>query len=207
MRTEPISSLNNPDSTELFWHAIYTRHQHEKMVAHLLASKGLETFLPLYAAAHRWKDRTKVVSLPLFPCYVFLKARGDRPLNILTTPGVHLIISSAGRPLTIPEKEIEDLRLVVGSGAPMQPHRLLQRGDRVRVKAGSLAGLEGILIRHKNVCRVILSVEILGKSAAVEVDALLLERVKSNRPEQSSGAHSAAVVPWHIRSDRLEIAS
>jgi transcription antitermination factor NusG len=118
-----------------------------------------------------------------------------------------MIVSSAGRPLTIPEKEIEDLRLVVGSGAPMQPHRLLQRGDRVRVNAGSLTGLEGILIRHKNVCRVVLSVEILGKSAAVEVDALLLERVKTNRAEQSSGAHSAAFVPWDMRSDRLERAS
>lgn len=207
MGTKLISSPNNPDSAELLWHAVYTRHQHEKTVAQLLASKGLETFLPLYAAAHRWKARTKVVSLPLFPCYVFLKASSDRPLNILTTPGVHMIVSSAGRPLTIPEKEIEDLRLVVGSGAPMQPHRLLQRGDRVRVKAGSLTGLEGILIRHKNVCRVVLSVEILGKSAAVEVDALLLERVKTNRAEQSSGAYSAAFVPWDMRSDRLERAS
>jgi transcription antitermination factor NusG len=195
MRTELSVSLNKPDTAELFWHAVYTRHQHEKMVAQILASKGLETFLPLYAAAHRWKDRTKVVSSPLFPCYVFLKARGDRPLNILTTPGVHGIVSSAGRPLTIPGNEIEDLRLAVGSGAPMQPHRMLMRGDRVRVKAGSLTGLEGILIRHKNVCRVILSVDILGKAAAVEVDALLLERVKSNPAEQSSGAHLSGSSP------------
>jgi transcription antitermination factor NusG len=205
MRIEPISSHKNLESAELFWHAVYTRHQHEKMVSQLLASKGFETFLPLYATAHSWKDRTKIVSLPLFPCYVFLKASGDRPLNILTTPGVHMIVSSAGRPLTIPGKEIEDLRLAVGSGAPMQPHRLLKRGDRVRVKAGSLAGVEGILLRHKNVCRVILSVEILGKAAAVEVDALFLERVKSDRSEKSCGSRPAAVAQWGTRGDRLEI--
>lgn len=207
MRIEPNSSYKNSESAELLWHAVYTRHQHEKMVSHLLASKGFETFLPLYAAAHRWKDRTKIVSLPLFPCYVFLKVRGDRLLNILTTPGVHTIVSSAGRPLTIPGKEIEDLRLAVRSGAPIQPHRLLNRGDRVRVKAGSLAGVEGILLRHKNVCRVILSVEILGKAAAVEVDALLLERVKSDRLEKSCRSRSAAVTHWDTRGDRLEIAS
>src|SRR5256885_6638245 len=74
--------------SQLDWYAIYTRHQHEKTVARILTSKGFETLLPLYSVAHRWKDRTKLLSLPLFPCYVFLKGGAERRLDIMTTPEI-----------------------------------------------------------------------------------------------------------------------
>src|SRR2546430_13565952 len=83
--TSTDSHASHLDS-QLDWYAIYTRHQHEKTVAGILASKGFETLLPLYSAAHRWKDRTKLLSLPLFPCYVFIKGGLERRLDILTTP-------------------------------------------------------------------------------------------------------------------------
>jgi transcription antitermination factor NusG len=161
------------------WYAIYTRYKHEKTVAQILTRKGLETFLPLYASAHRWKDRTKLVSLPLFPCYVFLKDGLDRRLDIVTTPGFHALVSAAGQPVAIPPDEIEAIRRAVESGARVNPHPFLKCGERVRVKCGPLTGVEGILVRMKNQCRLVVSVAMLGKAVAVEVDASAVER---NRP-------------------------
>jgi transcription antitermination factor NusG len=159
------------------WHVLYTRHQHEKTVAQILTGKGFEILLPLYSAARRWKDRTKLLSLPLFPCYVFLRGGLNRKLDIMTTPGIHALVSTGGQPATIPIAEIEAIRQVVEGGVRVEPHPFLKCGDRVRVKCGPLAGIEGILIRKKNLYRLVLSVEMLGKSAAVEIDASLVERV------------------------------
>jgi len=176
-------SITSPDSDicESPWYAIYTRHQHEKMVAQILTSKGFEAFLPLYATSHRWKDRTKALSLPLFPCYVFLKGGIERRLQIITTPGIYGLVSSGGQPAAIPTFEIEAIRRVVESGARMETHPFLKCGNWVRVKCGPLAGIEGILVRKKNVSRLVLSVEILGTAAAMEVAAFQVEAVTSTR--------------------------
>jgi transcription antitermination factor NusG len=114
------------------WYALHTRHQHEKMVAQNLASKGFETFLPLYATTHNWKDRTKALSLPLFPSYVFLKGGLGRRLHIVTTPGIHGIVSFGGQPAIIPDYELEAIRRVVESGARVDAHPYLKCGDLVR---------------------------------------------------------------------------
>jgi transcription antitermination factor NusG len=169
------------DAAVTAWHAVYTRHQHEKTVAQILTSKGFETLLPLYQSARCWKDRTKVISLPLFPCYVFVKASCERRLDILTTAGIYAFVSSAGWPIPIPAVEVEALRLAVENGARLEPHPFLKSGDLVRIKHGPLAGIQGILVRKKNVHRLVLSVEMLGKAAALEVDALLIERLNSER--------------------------
>ncbi len=174
----PIDSRDGyAHSSSSAWYAIYTRHQHEKTVARILTSKGFETLLPLYPSARRWKDRTKVLSLPLFPCYVFLKGGLERRLDIVTTPGIHALVSSAGQPAAIPPAEIEAIRRAVEGGARVEPHPFLKCGEWVRVKCGPLAGIQGILVRKKNLYRLVLSVEILGKAAAVEVDAFLVERL------------------------------
>src|SRR5208282_5286792 len=114
MLFEPKLALENPPYAPP-WYAIYTRHQHEKMVAQILTGKGFDTFLPLYSATHNWKDRTKVLSLPLFPCYVFLKGGIERRLQIITTPGMYGLVSSGGQPAAIPEVEIDAIRRVVES--------------------------------------------------------------------------------------------
>jgi len=167
------------------WHVLYTRHQHEKVVAQILNSKGFETLLPLYSTARRWKDRTKLISLPLFPCYVFLRGGLDRRLAVMTTPGVHAIVSTAGQPTPIPHSEIEAIRRVVEGGVHVEPHPFLKCGEWVRVKCGPLIGIQGILIRKKNVYRLVLSVELLGRAASVEVDAFLVERLDAmpSRPD------------------------
>lgn len=176
MQTASISPQDEPDCA-VGWHALYTRHQHEKIIAQSLSNKGIEVFLPLYNAVHQWKDRTKTLSLPLFPCYVFLRARNNRRLDILTTPGVHMFVTVAGQPALIDQSEIEAVRRVVECTLKAEPHPFLKYGDRVRVRSGPLAGIDGILLRKKGPSRLVLSVEMLEKSIAVEIDAFLVERI------------------------------
>jgi len=180
MPAEPLASTGS-ELLESPWYAIYTRHQHEKMVAQILTSKGFNTFLPLYATTHNWKDRTKALSLPLFPCYVFLKGGIERRLQIVTTPGIFGLVSSGGQPAAIPDVEIEAIRRVIESGTRVEAHPFLKCGNWVRVKCGPLAGIEGILVRKKNISRLVLSVEILGTAAAMEVAAFQVEAVNAPR--------------------------
>lgn len=154
------------------WCAVYTRHQHEKTVSEMLEAKGYEVFLPLYDSTRRWKDRRKVLSLPLFPCYVFVRGAIERRLPVLTTPGVHMIISRGERVATVPEIEIDAIRRTVRGQFRVEPHPFLRCGERVRVVRGSLEGVEGILTRKKNLYRLVLSVEMLAQSVAVEIDAI-----------------------------------
>ncbi len=179
------------------WYALYTRHQHEKTVAQILTSKGFEILLPLYSTANRWKDRTKVLSLPLFPCYVFLRGGLKRSLDVVTTPGVHAFVSSAGQPVALRVDEIEAIRRVVEGGARVEPHPFLKCGEWVRVKCGPLIGIQGILVQKRNLYRLVLSVEMLGRAVAVEVNAFLVERINVTPPRiggclaTQQGPHSA----------------
>jgi len=164
------------------WCAIYTRHQHEKTIAQILSAKGLEVFLPLYNATRRWKNRTIHLQLPLFPCYLFLRGIKERRLEVVTTRGIVSILGIHDEPTTIAESEIESVRRAVEWGSRVEPHPFLRCGDRVRVISGPLQGLEGILVRMKNLYRLVLSVEILERSAAVEVDVSAVERVGTRHP-------------------------
>lgn len=162
---------------ETAWYALYTKHQHEKNSVRLLCNKGFETLLPLYTSTRQWRDRTKIISLPLFPCYVFVKTDISRRLDLLNTPGIHSVVSSAGAPVSIPSREIEAIRRAVESGADVEPHPILQCGEEVRVVNGSLAGMQGKLLRKKNGNRLVVSIEMLGKAAAVEIDIRNVQRV------------------------------
>jgi len=159
------------------WWALYTRHQYEKAVAEMLSAKGFEVFLPLFGSIRRWKDRTKLLTLPLFPSYVFVRGKLDRRLQIVTTPGVHMILSCGEKLAVIPEAEIQAIRMSMGGMNQVEPHPFLKCGQRVRVKQGPLGGVEGILIRKKNMYRLVLSVEMLAQSVAVEIDAADVESV------------------------------
>jgi transcription antitermination factor NusG len=169
------------------WYAVHTRHQHEKNVARVLANKGFEAFLPLYTAVHRWKDRDKQLVLPLFPCYVFLRSPLERWQPVLTTPGVHSVLGFGGQHSMIPSWEIESIRRMVGSPLKAEPHPYLKCGDRIRVRAGALQGLEGILVRKKSIWKLLVSVEMLQRSVAVEVDASMVERLSSPKTESAAG--------------------
>ncbi len=163
------------------WYAVYTKHQHEKSATNFLTRKGFEVLLPLYRAPHRWKDRVQVVALPVFPCYLFLRTKLERKLEILQTPGVFWLVGNGGHASLMPNCEIESIRKITESSEWFEPHPYLKSGDRVRVLSGPLAGVEGILTRIKNRYRVVLSVELLQKAVAVEVDISAVERLESSR--------------------------
>jgi transcription antitermination factor NusG len=182
---KPVSQSTNEEPTA--WNAVYTRHQHEKSVADSLTRSGFEVFLPTYKVVRRRVDRKKQLSLPLFPCYVFLRSTFERRLQVLGTPGVRSVVSFASRPALIPNPEIDAIRKAVESKFGVEPHPFLECGSRVRVRSGPLADVEGILVRKKSSHRLILSAKLLGKSIAVELDASTVESLhKSPRPTGTS---------------------
>lgn len=167
------------------WFAVYTRHQHERKVASLLAEQDFETFYPTYNELHHWKDRKKEITLPLFPGYVFFRSPLERHAHVLFTPGVHFIVSTGRSPAAIPNDEIAGLRIASDERLPLEPFPFLNKGDRVRVTRGPLEGVEGLLARKKDALRLVLSIDILGRSAGVEIDA------RDVKPcEQGTGANS-----------------
>jgi transcription antitermination factor NusG len=163
------------------WYALYVAHQHEKRVAESLAAKRIEVFLPLYREVRQWSDRRKWLSVPLFPCYVFVESRLSRRMEMLTIPGVRGYVSFDSRPAEIPAGEIDALRRAVAH-SKIEPHPFLRHGDWVRVKSGAFAGIEGILVRKKGETRLVLSVEMLRKSASIEIDAAQTEKIWGTRP-------------------------
>jgi transcription antitermination factor NusG len=164
------------------WSALHTHYQHERKVEALLNAKGFETFLPTYESIRRWKDRTKRISEALFPGYLFVADVSERRLQVMTTPGVCAIVCVAGTPATIPGHEIEAIRKCVSDPAKVAPHPYLRGGDSVQVQSGPLVGVAGILVRIKDSFRLVVSVEILGRAAAVEIDASCVRKTNWRRP-------------------------
>lgn len=160
------------------WYAARTRSRHEKKIAEQLSGKGIDYFLPLYKAQHKWKDRIAKVDLPLFPGYIFVHfALRDR-LKVLEVPGVADLVTFQGEPARLPEQEIETLRQGLTTGVYAEPFPYLKVGRKVRIKGGSLRGLEGILERKKDdAFRVVISIDLIMRSVLVEVEMGDVERV------------------------------
>jgi transcription antitermination factor NusG len=134
-----------------------------------LEERRVESFLSLHRSWHRWKDRRQLVELPLFPSYVFVYMTLRERLRVLELPGVAALVTFQGRP-PLPELEIEALRRGLEHEIYAEPHPFLRVGHRVRVRGGSLAGTEGVLLRKKDKLRMVISLEVLMRSIAVEVD-------------------------------------
>jgi len=177
------------------WWVIYTRHQHEKVIAQQLTAKGFEVFLPLYQTTRQWKDRQKVLELPLFPCYVFIRGGLQRRLHVVTTPGVHMVLSRGEKVVMISEEEMESVRRAVEGPYRVEPHPFLKCGDRVRVKCGPLEGIEGILVRKKNVYRLVISVEMVNQAVAVELKSSDIEPLARTGYSDLDAAPSQAKKP------------
>jgi transcription antitermination factor NusG len=189
----PIFQTDDPGIREISpWWALYTRHQHEKVVANILQAKGFEVFLPLYESLRRWKDRSKLLSLPLFPCYVFVRGGHDRRLQVMTTPGIHMILYHGDNVAIIPEDEIQAIRKTIDGNFRVEPHPFLKCGERVRVIRGTMEGVEGILVRKKNLYRLVLSVEMLAHSVSVEISASDVEPLAPRSLEASFQAGQPA---------------
>jgi transcription antitermination factor NusG len=155
----------------LNWYAAYTRSHHEKSVARHLAHKGIECFVPLYRTRHAWSNnRSAELQLPLFPNYVFVRIRRQFLWSTLDTPGIYSVISRGSDPEPLPFEVIRQLQAGVEANS-LQPCTGTPLGTHVRITAGPFSGVSGILVRKKRGLRVILSVDVILKSVAVEVDA------------------------------------
>jgi transcription antitermination factor NusG len=172
------------------WFALQVRTRQEAGVAQQLNGQGYERFLPLYKLRKRWSDRIKEVDAPLFPGYLFCRFNPQDRLPILKTPGVIQIVGFNNGPAVVDESEIRSIQTLVATGAPHQPWPFLATGDRVRIESGPLLGLEGILIDVKRVHRLILSVTLLQRSVAVEIDSALVTAISPTRPRQAEKLNS-----------------
>jgi transcription antitermination factor NusG len=179
-----VAAVDSPPQ----WFAAYTTPRHEKHVAEMLAERNIESFLPLYRTVRQWKKSSPItLEMPLFPCYLFVHIRRAARGTVLGLPGVVSIVGSPKEPWPLPQMEIEALRLGVQTGK-VEPHPYLNVGDRVRIKAGSMAGVEGILVRRRNQMRFVLTLDAIMRSVSVEVDADDLEPV-----EESTGTAGVLV--------------
>ena len=152
------------------WYAAYTSAHHEKRVAEQLKVRHVEHFLPTYSSLRRWKDRRVQLELPLFPGYVFVRMAMCERLPVLQIPGLARLVGFDGTPAALPDEDIEALRTSLATGLRAEPHPFLTVGRKVRLKSGPLAGLEGILVRKKRRARFVVSVDLIQRSIAVEVD-------------------------------------
>jgi transcription antitermination factor NusG len=165
------------------WFALAVKPRHEKVVAEQLHTKNLEEYLPLYRARRSWSDRMKVVDLPLFPGYVFCRFGIAQKMRVERTFSVNSIVGFGNCPAPIPDSEIAAIKSVVDSTLPVQPWPFLRAGQQVRIDGGCMAGLEGTLIQEKGIYRVVVGVELLQRSVAVEIDRDLVRAVEG--PEYS----------------------
>jgi transcription antitermination factor NusG len=167
-------SVDEP-AESLQWYALYTLPRHEKTVARHFGERKIPHFLPLYQAIHRWNKRTARVSLPLFSGYIFVKSGQYSRARILEVPGVVYFVGSGAVPSPIPNDEIDALRKIMLSGKEVVPHPYIAPGNVVRVSHGPLAGLSGVVERGKSGNRFIVSIELIKRCIAVEIDGVLLD--------------------------------
>jgi len=156
------------------WYALYTCPHREKLVAEQIKLRSVPCFLPVYRSLRRWKDRRKELQLALFPGYVFVQIALEKKLKVLEIPGAVRLVSFNGQP-PLPASEIEMLKNRLSGAGGVEPHPYLRAGRRVRVRSGAMEGLEGIVVRRKERCRVVFSINLLQRSVAVEVDEADLE--------------------------------
>lgn len=172
---EVVGRSEEATSSQVAWYAAYVCTRHEKQIAQQLEERRVSCFLPLYRTVRRWKDRRKELDMVLFPGYVFVQLDLRDRLKVLQLPGVVRFVSFNGHPAALAETEIGALRHGLRSGIHAEPHPYLKVGRRVRVKCGPLAGAEGILLRKKEKFRIVLSIEAIMRSVAVEIDAADVE--------------------------------
>lgn len=179
---------------KLPWFVLQVRSRREGQVQNHLAGQGYECFLPTYKSERRWSDRVKEIEQPLFPGYLFCRFDLHHRGPLMMTPAVQQIVGVGRTPMPVEETEIESIRQALASGQPSQPWLYLQVGQRVRVNHGNMNNLEGILINFKGSHRVVLSVSLLQRSVAMEVDLSWVTAVHEAKKAASSAIRERSVV-------------
>ena len=178
------------------WYAVYLHSRRETHVAKQLAVRQLEYFLPLYLAVHCWKNRTtQYLHLPLFPGYVFVRISREDRASILSVPGVVDLVGPPGKPIPLPDDELDALRLGVSERNP-KPHTPLVQGERVRIRSGVLAGLKGTLQPDASGPRMVISLESIAQGASIAVDWEEIEPIDVGRTSLATEPRPIARLPF-----------
>lgn len=171
----------NAAATAARWFAVYTTCRHEKRVSQHFTEREIEHYLPLYVAHRKWRDGSKVaLDLPLFPCYVFVRINRLERVRVLNVPGALTIVGgTGGEPAPLPDAAVDSLRRGIEQGN-IEPHPLLTVGQQVRIRSGAFEGMKGIVVRKKSGFRVVLTLEQIMQSIAIELDEGDLEPIESS---------------------------
>jgi transcription antitermination factor NusG len=166
-------------SGESSWYAVHTMARHEKRVVVQFEEKRVCSFLPLLHQIHNWSDRRSVVEIPMFSCYAFVRMvqTVDERLKVLRTPGVLGFVGSERQGTPIPDEQIENLRTAISKKIPCVPYPFVSSGKRVRIRGGSLDGIEGILVRQGGDQSLVVSVELLHRSVSIRLEGFGIELV------------------------------
>jgi transcription antitermination factor NusG len=169
-----VLSANQPR-----WYAVQTRARHELRIGRELQQRGIRGFVPTLREAHQWSDRTKVLEVPLFSCYVFvnLEASAAQHLEVLKMPGVYHFVRVNGAPAPIPDSQIESMQAVFANNLQLSSCSFLQIGQKVRIRGGALDGVEGILAANKGAHKLVISVDLLQQSLEVTVEGYAIEPI------------------------------
>jgi len=156
--------------SEQKWYALTVPYQHERQTEKALQSKGLETLMPVYRSRRQWSDRVKDVEMPLFAGYVLCHFDLMNRIHVMDTPGVARIVGFGGAPAALEDSEIAVIQRMLLSKLPLAPWPYLKAGDRVRVEHGPMRGQEGTLVRTKDSVHLVINIDVLQRSIAVQVD-------------------------------------
>ena len=161
------------------WYAVLTRSRHEKSVANLLQTYGVHVYLPLVTEVHNWSDRRKTVEVPLFSGYVFVRSvdSNEAISKVIRTDGVVSILGKCARATPIPDDEIESIKKLLKHKVPCRNHAFLDIGQRVRIRSGALAGIEGVLVAQKNETSLVISVNMIHRSIAMQIEGFEVEPI------------------------------
>jgi transcription antitermination factor NusG len=187
-------------SEGLKWYALQVHARKEQLVASQLENRNLECFLPTYKSLRKWSDRTKEIQQALFPGYVFCRFDYENRQPVVMTTGVTQVVGTGKVAIPIADTEIEALQVAVSSGIPAQPWPYLRTGQYVQINYGHLAGLQGILVNFKGNHRVVLSVTLLQRSLALEVELDWLSPVAEPGQQRTAARTCVAdAVPAYLR--------
>ena len=163
------------------WYAAYACANHEKRVAVELEARSVEYFLPLYSSIRRWRDRRVRLDLPLFPGYIFVQLPLRDKLRVLEISSVVRLVGFNGQPIALSDGEIEALRRGLTEQSRADPHPYLTVGRQVRIIGGPFTGLQGVLLRKRNIVRVVVSLDLIERSVAVEVDGADIQPIPPSK--------------------------
>jgi transcription antitermination factor NusG len=186
------------------WYALQVRPRFERHVQLHLEEKGYPVFFPTYSVSRQWSDRVKTLTLPLFPGYLFCRFSVQARLPILVTPGVNQVVGAGKVPIMVEEEELQAVRRVIESGVAAQPWPYLKVGEMVRIETGPLEGLTGIVTRIRNAYRLVVSVSLLMRSVAVELDSRWIKPLPAMAVKQQDVIREKTIVanPQAFRINR-----